>query len=126
MEPVAHIRIADGRVEMHPLEHHLRAVGRLAATFAEPFQGQAWAELAGLWHDLGKYRAGFQKYIRSANDPDAGNLPRLDAETGDGLMTDVALKRKVRNFVGLVMREQPPFEIYVKEKAVLNRTHIRA
>jgi CRISPR-associated protein Csd2 len=59
-------------------------------------------------------------------DPDAGNLPRLDAETGDGLMTDVALKRKVRNFVGLVKGEQPPFEIYVKEKAVLNRAHERA
>ena len=35
-------------------------------------------------------------------DPDAGNMPRLDAETGHGLVTDVALKRKVRNFVGLV------------------------
>ena len=40
-------------------------------------------------------------------DPDAGNLPRLDAETGHGLMTDVALKRKVRNFVNLVKQEQP-------------------
>ena len=59
-------------------------------------------------------------------DPDAGNLPRLDAETGDGLVTDVALKRKVRNYVGLVKGELPPFEIYVKEKAVLNRTHERA
>ncbi len=59
-------------------------------------------------------------------DPDAGNLPRMDAETGKGLMTDVALKRKVRNFVGLVKGEQPPFEIYVKEKAVLNNQHKRA
>ncbi len=59
-------------------------------------------------------------------DPDAGNLPRLDAETGHGLMTDVALKRKVRNYVGLVHGEQSPFEIYVKEKAVLNQTHERA
>ena len=59
-------------------------------------------------------------------DPDAGNLPRLDAETGHGLMTDVALKRKVRNYVGLVHGEQPPYEIYVKEKAILNRTHERA
>lgn len=59
-------------------------------------------------------------------DPDAGNLPRVDAETGHGLVTDVALKRKVRNFVGLVYGEQPPFEIYVKEKAVLNRQHERA
>lgn len=59
-------------------------------------------------------------------DPDAGNLPRLDAETGMGLVTDVCLKRKVRNFVGLVKEEKPPYEIYVKEKAVLNNQHKRA
>lgn len=56
-------------------------------------------------------------------DPDAGNLPRLDAETGHGLVTDVALKRKVRNYVGLVNGCKPPFDIYIKEKAVLERTH---
>jgi len=56
-------------------------------------------------------------------DPDAGNLPRVDAETGRGLVTDVSLKRKVRNFVGIVKGEQPPFEIYVKEKAILNKQH---
>lgn len=59
-------------------------------------------------------------------DPDAGNMPRLDAETGHGLVTDVALKRKVRNFVGVVHGERPPYEIYVKEKAILNKTHERA
>jgi CRISPR-associated protein Csd2 len=59
-------------------------------------------------------------------DPDAGNLPRVDAETGRGLVTDVCLKRKVRNYVGLLHGEQPPYEIYVKEKTVLNRTHERA
>ncbi len=59
-------------------------------------------------------------------DPDAGNLPRVDAETGCGLVTDVSLKRKVRNFVGLVKEEQPPHEIYVKEKAILNLQHERA
>ncbi|MFN3166961.1 MAG: type I-C CRISPR-associated protein Cas7/Csd2 [Phycisphaeraceae bacterium] len=59
-------------------------------------------------------------------DPDAGNLPRLDPETGQGLVTDVCLKRKVRNYVGLVHEEKPPFEIYVKEKAVLNNQHQRA
>lgn len=59
-------------------------------------------------------------------DPDAGNLPRADAETGRGLVTDVCLKRKVRNFVGLVKGEHPPFEIYVKEKAILNKQHERA
>lgn len=59
-------------------------------------------------------------------DPDAGNLPRLDVETGLGLVTDVCLKRKVRNFVGLAKGEQPPYEIYVKERAVLNKQHERA
>ena len=67
-------------------------------------------------------------------DPDAGNMPRMDAETGHGLVTDVALKRKVRNFVALVkdqdQREpeagQKRFEIYVREKAILNHQHQRA
>lgn len=59
-------------------------------------------------------------------DPDAGNLPRVDAETGRGLVTDVSLKRKIRNFVGLVKEEQPPYEIYVKEKAILNDQNRKA
>lgn len=59
-------------------------------------------------------------------DPDAGNLPRVDPETGQGLVTDVCLKRKIRNYVGLVKEEQPPYEVYVKEKAVLNNQHARA
>ena len=59
-------------------------------------------------------------------DPDAGNLPRIDPETGQGLVTDVCLKRKVRNFVGLLKEEQPPFDIYVKERAVLNSQQRRA
>jgi len=59
-------------------------------------------------------------------DPDAGNLPRIDPETGQGLVTDVCLKRKIRNYVGLRHEEEPPFEIYVKEKAILNNQHNRA
>jgi CRISPR-associated protein Csd2 len=59
-------------------------------------------------------------------DPDAGNLPRLDAETGHGLVTDVSLKRKVRNFVALLRNYQRPFDIYVKERAVLGRSHVEA
>ena len=59
-------------------------------------------------------------------DPDAGNLPRVDPETGQGLVTDVCLKRKIRNFVGIEFNEEPPFEIYVKERAILNRQHERA
>jgi len=53
-------------------------------------------------------------------DPDAGNLPRVDAETGMGLVTDVCIKRKVRNYVQIVKEAKKPFDIFVKEKAVLN------
>lgn len=69
-------------------------------------------------------------------DPDAGNLPRLDAETGQGLVTDVCLKRKIRNFVALtkdqtessekLQGKEKRYEIYVKEKAILNKQHERA
>lgn len=67
-------------------------------------------------------------------DPDAGNLPRLDAETGHGLVTDVSLKRKVRNFVALSQDQaqrapadgEKRCEIYVREKAILNLQHQRA
>jgi CRISPR-associated protein Csd2 len=59
-------------------------------------------------------------------DPDAGNLPRLDAESGHGLVTDVCLKRKIRNFVSLTKAEIPGYDIYVREKAVLNQQHARA
>lgn len=59
-------------------------------------------------------------------DPDSGNLPRVDPESGHGLVTDVCLKRKIRNFVQIVKDNQPPYEIYVKEKAILNQQHERA
>ncbi len=59
-------------------------------------------------------------------DPDAGNLPRIDPETGQGLVTDVCLKRKVRNYVAEKMGDTPGHQIYVKEKAVLNQQHYRA
>lgn len=53
-------------------------------------------------------------------DPDGGNLPRIDPETGHGIATDVCLKRKVRNYVELLKEDQAPFNIYVKEKAILS------
>ena len=59
-------------------------------------------------------------------DPDAGNLPRLDPETNRGLVTDVCLKRKVRNFVTLTKGGEPPYDIYVAERAVLERQQRRA
>ncbi len=53
-------------------------------------------------------------------DPDAGNLPRVDPETGNGLVTDVCLKRKVRNFVQMAKQLAPPHNIFVQEKGILN------
>lgn len=56
-------------------------------------------------------------------DPDAGNLPRIDVETGEGLVTDVCLKRKIRNYIDIVKNstKNAGYDIFVKEKAVLNR-----
>lgn len=54
-------------------------------------------------------------------DPDAGNLPRVDAETGNGIVTDVCLKRKIRNYVQITKGNEQGYDIFVKEKAVLNK-----
>lgn len=54
-------------------------------------------------------------------DPDAGNMPRVDPETNFGIVTDVCLKRKIRNFVEIAKERQKPFDIYVQEKAILTR-----
>jgi len=59
-------------------------------------------------------------------DPDNGNMPRIDGDTQKGLVTDVALKRKIRNYVDLKHGGQPPHGIYMREKAVLNTTHAEA
>lgn len=65
-------------------------------------------------------------------DPDAGNSPRIDPETGHGLVTDVCLKRKIRNFICLTEADattggpKQGYDIYVKEKAILNEQHERA
>lgn len=53
-------------------------------------------------------------------DPDAGNLPRVDPETGLGLVTDVCLKRKIRNYVSITAAGRPGYDIFVKEKGILN------
>lgn len=59
-------------------------------------------------------------------DPDAGNLPRLDPETGLGLVTDVCLKRKIRNYVELVKEDQDGYKIYIKDGVPLNRSDAEA
>jgi len=56
-------------------------------------------------------------------DPDAGNMPRFDPETGHGLVTDVCLKRKIRNHVALAKEGAKGFNIYILEKSVLNQTN---
>ncbi|WGL18111.1 type I-C CRISPR-associated protein Cas7/Csd2 [Microbulbifer bruguierae] len=56
-------------------------------------------------------------------DPDAGNLPRLDPETNQGLVTDVCLKRKIRNYVSLEKEAEAGYKIYMQEKSVLNNQH---
>ena len=59
-------------------------------------------------------------------DPDAGNMPRMDPETGHGLVSDVCLKRKIRNYVELAKGDAPRFRIYVTEGAILNDKHREA
>jgi CRISPR-associated endonuclease/helicase Cas3 len=68
-QPIAHAaRDTDGTWrEPHDLAEHLRGVAELAASHAQAFKGADWAGLAGLWHDLGKYRPRFQRYIRQAS-----------------------------------------------------------
>ena len=59
-------------------------------------------------------------------DPDAGNLPRLDPETNVGLVSDVSLKRKIRNYTELARGDTPGYRIYVQEGAILNDKHREA
>ena len=59
-------------------------------------------------------------------DPDAANMPRIDPETGLGLVTDVCLKRKIRNYVSIREAEKDGYDIYVQEGGVLNNQHLKA
>ena len=67
--------------------------------------------------------------VRNGNpngDPDAGNMPRMDPETGRGLVTDVAIKRKIRNYVAMARADAPGYDIYMRDGAVLNVEHRKA
>ncbi len=59
-------------------------------------------------------------------DPDAGNMPRIDPETGHGIVTDVCLKRKIRNYVEIAKDNEKGYQIYIKEKTPLNTSDKRA
>jgi CRISPR-associated endonuclease/helicase Cas3 len=67
----AHIRLEGGRQVAHALDAHVNRVSSLAAEFAAAFGAERWAAFAGIWHDLGKFRSGFQRYVRLCADPDA-------------------------------------------------------
>ena len=67
--------------------------------------------------------------VRNGNpngDPDAGNMPRMDPETGHGLVTDVAIKRKIRNYIAMARGDVPGYDIYMRDGAVLNVEHRKA
>lgn len=59
-------------------------------------------------------------------DPDAGNMPRVDPETGNGIITDVCLKRKIRNYVQDVKEDESGWRIYIKDQVPLNRSDLEA
>jgi CRISPR-associated protein Csd2 len=59
-------------------------------------------------------------------DPDAGNMPRIDPETGFGLVTDVCIKRKIRNYIEVVKEDSPGYRIYIKDGIPLNRSDLEA
>ncbi|GAB4124124.1 MAG: CRISPR-associated helicase Cas3' [Sideroxydans sp.] len=90
-QPLAHVRqLPDGQWIEHFLDEHLQAVAELAARFATVFNSQDWARLSGLWHDLGKFREKFQKYIKSVSGYDAeahieGAPGRVDHSTAGAI-----------------------------------------
>jgi len=90
--PIAHVkRGVDGVWLEHALDDHLRCVGNMASGFARDFGAADWARLAGYWHDLGKYRPGFQTYIRDASGFEReeahieGKLNRVDHSTAGAI-----------------------------------------
>ena len=96
----AHTRAdeSSGRVISHGLREHLEGVAALAALFAENF-GSDWAQLAGLWHDLGKYRKGFQTYIRQVHDAHIeGKLPSGSDKTHSAAGALLALHLMERTY----------------------------
>ena len=83
-EYIAHVKKDElGQFSTHDLHEHLQQVGVLAGTFAQHFDSGNWAYIAGLWHDLGKYRPAFQQYIKrsSGYDPEAHITSEAKAKT---------------------------------------------
>ena len=80
MKSIAHTKRVGGGYQVHPLEDHLKTTGTLAASFAERFASREWGRVAGLWHDLGKFSADFQSYIKKASGYDSE--AHITSETG--------------------------------------------
>ncbi len=105
---LAHVRAAAPQQwQEHLLEEHLREVACLASTFATPFASSDWAYAAGLWHDLGKYRPAFQRYIRTVSgyDPQAHieTVPgRVDHSTAGALYAEHTLGPRGRILAYLI------------------------
>ncbi len=83
---LAHVRCDGDTFALHDLDEHLRGVGKLAEEYAQVFGSGDWARVAGLWHDLGKYSAEFQRRIKSVSGYDAeahleGQSGRVDHST---------------------------------------------
>jgi CRISPR-associated endonuclease/helicase Cas3 len=91
-QAAAHSSSGSSGTRIHALEEHLAEVAHLAAVHAANFNGQEWARLAGLWHDLGKYRPGFQRYLRAATGVEAesahieGGAGRVSHSTAGALL----------------------------------------
>ena len=91
-QAAAHSTSGSSGTRIHALEEHLAEVARHAANHASVFGGQEWAHLAGLWHDLGKYRPGFQRYLRAATGVEAesahieGGAGRVSHSTAGALL----------------------------------------
>jgi len=107
--PLAHVRLGtDGFWYRHSLDEHLRAVAQLSGDFAARFGARDWAALAGLWHDLGKYRTRFQGYIRTASglDQETAHIEscpgRITHSTAGALLAEERLGRVGRVLAYLI------------------------
>jgi CRISPR-associated endonuclease/helicase Cas3 len=120
---IAHVRpLTEGGFALHPLEEHLREVARLARGFADPFGNGDWAGLAGLWHDLGKYKPDFQEYIRDRSgyerdEADEGGPGKVDHTAAGAIHAIERLKGAGRALAYLIAGHHSGLPDWMKEEA---------